>query len=365
MKDTNNIMLGQYLREQRELRGMSIEEAAMETHISKKYIEALENNEYASFPAEMYIVGFLTSYIEVLELDEKLALSMYKRAIIKEQEIPLESLYNFQSQNSSNISIKKYVRFGILGILVCGLIGVAYYFISQIDMSKQTTFVEKSAITQISLAELESDDTITVGVVDTLVIVDNDGQNLFMVEFSGKEKNKNLINFKIGRNQYSYKKGDILNTDISGNGVNDLKLEIVSIDSRDVELSLDYTHEVQVATFFDIAPYRESVGNTIPIAVVTNVNTFNATVTATRPAWLAYQADTVDEKEHALEANGIIRFSFIDGVKLSLGNAGAVTITFGEFTNVIRGGIAGESSQSLFYKKTEGNISTLYRAQLK
>ncbi|MGL5956574.1 MAG: RodZ domain-containing protein, partial [Brevinema sp.] len=161
--------------------------------------------------------------------------------------------------------------------------------------------------------------------------------------------------------QYTYKNGDILNIDIDE--MSDLKLEIIAVNNNNIELELQYTQKTP--SFFNITPYRDAIRNTVSITSVTNVQTFNMLVTATRPVWVAYQVDTVVEQQQLLNTGDTVRMSFIDGVKLSLGNAGAATITFSEFTNVIRGGVAGESSQSIFYKSTDANVSTLYRSQLK
>lgn len=367
MKNTN-ISLGKYLKEQRELKGLSIDEAAMETNIAKKYIEALEQDEYGFFPAEMYITGFLTAYIEILELDRELVLSMYRRHMNKEQEAPLEAFYNFQP-TYNNIPSKKIIRLSVFILLVLGMFGSLFVLLSQSNKSshdKTNIFTEKTTVKQVSLAELTNASSITVGVRDVLVVMDDSKQKLLTVEFLGKESNKRIINFRIDRDRYSYRNGDILDTDINGDGNNDLRLEIISINAKDVEIQLNYTQsQPKTASFFDIAPYRSSIINTLLVANVTNIHTFNVTVTVTRPVWIAYQTDTVAEQEKLLNPGDNVKFSFIDGVKLSLGNAGAATITFAEFTNVIRGGTAGESSQSIFYKRTENGVSSLYRSQLK
>ncbi|MGL4677544.1 MAG: helix-turn-helix domain-containing protein [Brevinema sp.] len=350
-----NISLGQYLKEHREQKGLSIDEAAIETNIAKKYIEALENDEYGFFPAEMYVTGFLTAYIEILELDKELILSMYRRSLNKEQEAPLEVLYDLQIGQ-----VKKYNYLLILGMVFIGILGI-FFLIQTGSVQHTPVFTEKSEIYQVSITDMINDMSIKLGTTDTLVIMGNNNQTISTVEFLGKEPNKKQIHFKIAQNQYTYKNGDILNIDIDE--VSNFKLEIIAINNNNIEVELQYTQ--QTPSFFDITPYRNAIINTTSIASVTNVNVFNAVVTATRPIWIAYQVDTAIEQQQMLNSGETVRFSFIDGARVSLGNAGAATITFSEFTNIIRGGVVGESSQSIFYKKTEANVSTLYRSQLK
>ena len=364
------ISLGQYLKNEREQKGLSIDEAALETNIAKKYIEALEKDEYGFFPAEMYVTGFLSSYIEMLELDKELVLSMYKRAINKEKEAPLEVFYDLHTPNRGT---KKYGRWIVLSIpilLICGVIFMLNFkpgLSSQSTNNTQTSDYsarKNSTIINTSLTELEQNNQFFIGTEDTIVLFDEEIE-VVKIEFLGVVQRNKQIKFNIGQNQYVYKKGDVLNTDVNGNGVNDLSLEIISVTEKNVELVVVFKKEVTQTTFFDTTPYIKSIRNTVPLAIVNNKDIFNTTITATKAVWVGYQTDTVEEKQKLLNAGEAVRFTFIDGAKISLGNAGAVIITFSEFTNNIRGGIEGETSQSIFYKKTSGSDTTLYRSQLK
>ena len=364
------ISLGQYLRNEREQRGLSIDEAALETNIAKKYIEALEKDEYGFFPAEMYVTGFLSSYIEMLELDKELVLSMYKRAINKEKEAPLEVFYDLHTPNQRRGGNGRWIVLSLPILLIIGVVTILNSKFGSTSQQKDNIQIsdysarKNSVITNVSLVELEQNNQFSVGTKDTIVLFDEETE-MVVIEFLGVVQKNKQIKFNIGQNQYIYKKGDVLNTDISGNGVNDLSLEIISVTERNVELVIVLTKEVTRTSFFDTTPYLKSIRNTVPLAVVNNKDIFNTTITATRPVWVGYQADTAEEKQKLLTTGEAVKFTFIDGAKVSLGNAGAVTITFSEFTNVIRGGTVGETSQSIFYKKTSGSDTTLYRSQLK
>ncbi|GIW18523.1 MAG: hypothetical protein KatS3mg064_1680 [Tepidiforma sp.] len=61
--------IGDTLREARERRGLSIEQAAQETRISPRFLEALEAEEFDVLPAPVYVRGFLRSYANYLKLD--------------------------------------------------------------------------------------------------------------------------------------------------------------------------------------------------------------------------------------------------------------------------------------------------------
>ena len=69
--------LGDRLRQAREARGLSLEQMEDITKIRRRYLQALEEEDYGQFPAEVFIRGFLRNYAVALGLDpdEVLALS--------------------------------------------------------------------------------------------------------------------------------------------------------------------------------------------------------------------------------------------------------------------------------------------------
>ncbi|MEK7389504.1 MAG: RodZ domain-containing protein [Elusimicrobiota bacterium] len=70
-KHTSNLRaeIGALLRAARLKRGQSLDAVAQQTRISKRYLEALENDRFEQFPAIVYLRGFLKSYCEYLEVD--------------------------------------------------------------------------------------------------------------------------------------------------------------------------------------------------------------------------------------------------------------------------------------------------------
>jgi len=62
--------LGTYLREAREARGIDLRDAAQQTRISLNYLKALEDEDFARLPGEVFVKGFLKNYGKFLQLDE-------------------------------------------------------------------------------------------------------------------------------------------------------------------------------------------------------------------------------------------------------------------------------------------------------
>ena len=61
--------IGPILRAARLKRGQSLEAVAQQTRISKRFLEALEDNRFEQFPAVVYLRGFLKGYCEHLDVN--------------------------------------------------------------------------------------------------------------------------------------------------------------------------------------------------------------------------------------------------------------------------------------------------------
>ncbi len=84
--------IGEKLRSAREQLGKSIEEIARETNITKRFIIALENEDFSAFPGEPYLIGFLRTYSESLGLSPDELVALYKNFKIQEQPLPMDEL---------------------------------------------------------------------------------------------------------------------------------------------------------------------------------------------------------------------------------------------------------------------------------
>lgn len=84
--------IGAKLQGTRESKGYSIEQVARETHIAKRFIEAMEAEDFDSFPGEPYLLGFLRTYANFLDLDGNELVTLYKNTQIQEAPPPMEEL---------------------------------------------------------------------------------------------------------------------------------------------------------------------------------------------------------------------------------------------------------------------------------
>jgi cytoskeletal protein RodZ len=63
--------LGDSLRQQREKRGITLDQAAADTRIREKFLKALEDGDEQSLPGAVYTKGFLRNYAEYLGLNDE------------------------------------------------------------------------------------------------------------------------------------------------------------------------------------------------------------------------------------------------------------------------------------------------------
>jgi len=63
--------IGNFLRERREAKGISLTEVEKDLKIRKKYLQALEEGNIDLIPGKTYIVGYLRNYSKYLDIDEE------------------------------------------------------------------------------------------------------------------------------------------------------------------------------------------------------------------------------------------------------------------------------------------------------
>ncbi len=119
--------LGEFLRSERERRGLSIEQVASATKISQRVLYALESDHYSDLPALPFVRGFVKNYAKFIGLDGNQVLSRY-RAFLEQhsKERPNKdaghSGYAFERPEGEQA--KKVLSATMTGILLLGALVV-------------------------------------------------------------------------------------------------------------------------------------------------------------------------------------------------------------------------------------------------
>jgi len=84
--------IGETLRAARDQKGLTLERVAEETNIAKRYLAALEAEDFSVFPGDPYAIGFLRNYADYLGLPADEYAAAFKNMRIQEQPVPIQDL---------------------------------------------------------------------------------------------------------------------------------------------------------------------------------------------------------------------------------------------------------------------------------
>ena len=111
--------IGEKFKKRREERGLFVEQIARDTNISKKYIDAIESEDFSEMPGEAYLIGFLRSYAEYLDIDPEEIIAIYKNTKIQEQPVPEELI----PQKKTPFSALVIITVAVLAVTAAGIGG--------------------------------------------------------------------------------------------------------------------------------------------------------------------------------------------------------------------------------------------------
>lgn len=122
--------LGEFLKEARGKLNISIEQITEDTRILRKFIEAIENDDFSAFPGETYLKGFLRNYSEYLGIDSDEVIRKYERIKMMETPTPIEQLIP-----KSEFNFKPFIIFGII-ITIFFLSFIGYLLFKNIAINR-------------------------------------------------------------------------------------------------------------------------------------------------------------------------------------------------------------------------------------
>ena len=96
--------IGDKLKSTRESRGYTLEQVARDTHIAKRFLTALESEDFSLFPGEPYVLGFLRNYADYLGLSAQEIIGLYKNLKLQEQPAPMNELLERKSVSTPLIA---------------------------------------------------------------------------------------------------------------------------------------------------------------------------------------------------------------------------------------------------------------------
>jgi len=117
---------GNYLKHERELRGIPLQEIADNTKIPMRFLQALENNDLDELPGEVFIKGYIRSYAKILGTNVDEILATFNESVGKAREEKKQQ--QLESERHEFFAKRRERRNTVFGILVVLLIlGSASY----------------------------------------------------------------------------------------------------------------------------------------------------------------------------------------------------------------------------------------------
>ena len=127
---------GSYIKHERELRGVPLEEISRITKIHIRFLEALEDNRFDELPGEVFIKGYIRSYANIIGSDVDEMLNSYEESIGNKL---IEKGPNSQSKSTN--TAKKYIGFVIAGLSILALLFFTKFII--LDKNNPTAKIVK------------------------------------------------------------------------------------------------------------------------------------------------------------------------------------------------------------------------------
>ena len=161
--------LGQNLRRERELRGISVEEISDSTRISQKLLKALEEDRLNEMPGEFFIKAILRSYAKCVGLEENTVLNWYYEASLLQEEFNKSQLEKQKTQQPLPKKVKRLMGMTIIIIIFLIALVIIHFTRGEKESLMPQEKLQASALTKednsTSLPEVVSLDKTAFGIL--------------------------------------------------------------------------------------------------------------------------------------------------------------------------------------------------------
>ena len=361
--------LGSLLKKAREEKELSIDDIQEETKIRKKYLEAIEENNFEILPGNVYLKVFIKGYAREVGLDYQELLAKYQVLNIKEKkESNLQKDYLSGTKVSSNSKKKNRknpfkIIFIILLILFLGAGAVyTYQYVSnsEIRLLNQQSTQEKNAAGESQLSDINKDQSTEIIVEDretaSELAEETDGNN-----GSSETGTESDINLSETANDNESLADDLLDS-FDSSVLNEENTEIIDQNNFDELDGLNSQEQNQITEIIiseendQSTDNEENIQENEDIALEENNNSNNnnedsttadteeieedeepvvaneITITASDTVWITVDLDGANVFSGILEAGDQQEFELENRLYIKIGNGSAITAEMGSET---------------------------------
>ncbi|MDR2729808.1 MAG: helix-turn-helix domain-containing protein [Treponema sp.] len=255
--------LGDKLKTARDEKGLSFDQISRETNISIRYLEALETENFAIFPGEPYVIGFIKNYGAYLELDIQKLISLYRALRIQEQPIPVEQLLKSPS---------KLPKFIIPVVIILAVLGAGGWFVYSMIINKENNPVLSTPFSRSSAEYIMEGNSMERRLYkndSVLISVDNETYKLELY---------NMGEAVTIRTPAGYEVLDLsqeVNIDLNNDGIPELRITVADFAKNNADMGALLHFYLMDAAVYTGAEIEQNVTYT--------VNTVNAASTTVFP----------------------------------------------------------------------------------
>jgi len=113
LKNAEGEKPGRFMKQLRELDGMSVSQMATDIGLSANQIVALESDDYENLPAPIYVKGFIKRYCAALGVSHDVILDVYDRAGKAEELSPVLNRVSIKKKMHSDAEIMRWVGYAL------------------------------------------------------------------------------------------------------------------------------------------------------------------------------------------------------------------------------------------------------------
>lgn len=316
--------LGEKLKTARESKGLSYEQVSMETNIAVRYIEALENEFFSSFPGEPYIVGFIRNYGAYLDLDVQELLSLYRAIKIQEQPIPVEQLLKGPSPAPKILSA---VAITLAALIVVG--GGVYFFITHSRQTQAAAPVKRAAAEYIMSGD-SYERRFYPG--DTILVPFE--ANQYKLELSNLS---DTITVRTPRGAVKLELGQSAVLDLNSNGIPDVQITAADFAKNSPDMGVQLRLEMTTSSIEPAAPVVAAVKeNPAELAastvIISSPNAYPFTLQSNFQGFcmfrweVLFERDRRDKNEKYFQKSDELNIPAQNGIRIWTSNAQAAKI---------------------------------------
>lgn len=121
--------LGQELRRERELRGISLQEISGSTKISLRYLRALEEDHFDVLPGRFFTKSIIRAYAQYCGLEEEAVLNKYHEETQLKEQVHKEEKKKSRTGKALTMNLKRIFPYGLTLILLSTVVlSILYLF---------------------------------------------------------------------------------------------------------------------------------------------------------------------------------------------------------------------------------------------